>query len=230
LLRELHREPGQRSLALLRSVEEYTMTSPERVAALIEATRYVSRARLPGAIVECGVWRGGSMMTVALTLLELNDTSRNLYMFDTYEGMPPPTEKDKDGAGVPAADLLAVTPQGTGIWCEAGLEEVRSNLLKTGYPPERLHFIKGKVEDTVPHAGLGSIALLRLDTDWYESTRHELHHLYPQLGVGGVLIIDDYGHWQGSKEAVDEYFADPARPPVLLQRVDDTGRLGVKWS
>lgn len=230
-LHELQREQGHFFLHLLRRVEPYTMTSPERVLALREAIRYLSRAGIPGAIVECGVWRGGSMMTVALSLIEMNDTNRDLYLFDTYEGMPPPSEKDKDGCGNPATELLANTPPGTGIWCEAGLEDVRANLLKTGYPPERLHFVKGKVEETLPHHGLGQIALLRLDTDWYESTRHELNQLYPLLVTGGVLIIDDYGHWQGSKAAVDEYFADSSRSPVLLQRVDYTGRIGVKcWS
>mgnify|MGYP006274538439 CR=1 FL=1 len=229
-MRELLREQGQGTIALLRKVEPFTMTSPERVAALVEATRYVSRACVPGAIVECGVWRGGSMMAIALSLLELGDTTRDLFLFDTYEGMSASLDKDKDCSGNLAAQLLANTPAGTDIWCEAGIEEVRANLLMTGYPAERLHFIKGKVEDTLPHAGLGRIALLRLDTDWYESTRHELVLLYPQLVVGGVLIIDDYGHWQGAREAVDEYFANPARQPVLLQRVDYSGRLVIKCS
>lgn len=183
-LRELQCEHGHFFLELLRRVEPYTMTSPERILALSEAVRYLSRAGIHGAIVECGVWRGGSMMTAAMSLIEMNDTNRDLYLFDTYEGMSAPTEKDKDGAGNPASELLANTPLGTGIWCEAGLEDVRANLLKTGYSPERLHFVKGKVEETLPYQGLGQIALLRLDTDWYESTRHELKHLYPLLVAG----------------------------------------------
>lgn len=109
---------------------------------------------------------------------------------------------------------------------------MQANLRRTAYDPARLHYVKGKVEDTIPSSPDGvqapeRIALLRLDTDWYESTRHEMVHLYPRLVPGGVLIIDDYGHWQGSRKAVDEYFAENG-PPLLLNRIDDPGRLAVK--
>ncbi len=100
-------------------------------------------------------------------------------------------------------------------------------MASTGYPEERLHFVKGKVEETIPGDLPGKIALLRLDTDWYESTRHELEHLWPLLVPGGVLIIDDYGHWAGARRAVDEFFADRVDAP-LLNRVDYTARVGVK--
>jgi hypothetical protein len=100
-------------------------------------------------------------------------------------------------------------------------------VLSTGYPADRLHLVQGKVEDTLPGAAPARIALLRLDTDWYESTRHELVHLYPRLVPNGVLIIDDYGDWVGAKEAVDEYFAaQPFQP--FLSRMDHTGRLAIK--
>jgi len=104
---------------------------------------------------------------------------------------------------------------------------VQANLGRTGYPAERIHYVKGKVEETIPATLPSRIALLRLDTDWYESTRHELQHLYPLLSTHGVLIIDDYGHWQGARQAVDEYFAASAEP-VFLHRVDYTARLVVK--
>jgi hypothetical protein len=103
-------------------------------------------------------------------------------------------------------------------WCVAGVQSVRKNVLSTGYPEEKLHLVQGKVEDTLPAAAPERIALLRLDTDWYESTRHELVHLYPRLVPNGVLIIDDYGDWVGAKEAVDEF----------LSRMDNTGRLIIK--
>jgi len=104
---------------------------------------------------------------------------------------------------------------------------VRRNMLGTRYPEKKIHLIKGKVEDTVPQHAPEKIALLRLDTDWYESTKHELVHLYPRLVPNGVLIIDDYGHWQGAREAVDEYFAGQKFKP-LLNRLDYTGRLVIK--
>jgi O-methyltransferase len=103
---------------------------------------------------------------------------------------------------------------------------VRATLLETGYPAERLHLHRGPVEETLPRQSPGPLALLRLDTDWYKSTLHELEHLYPLLAGGGILIIDDYGHWQGARRAVDEYFADS--PPLLLNRIDYTGRIAVK--
>jgi predicted O-methyltransferase YrrM len=110
------------------------------------------------------------------------------------------------------------------VFSESG---VRETVARAGYPAERIHFVKGAVEETIPRTLPGPLALLRLDTDWYQSTRHELVHLYPLLAPGGVLIVDDYGHWQGAARAVDEYFA--AHPPgPLLTRIDYTGRLAVK--
>ena len=209
-------------------VGSYTMTSAERIVALIKATRYVAEYRIPGAIVECGVWRGGSMMAAALTLLDAGDTERDLYLFDTFEGMSEPTAKDRDASGKSASEILAGTRERTGVWCYATLEDVRGAMKTTGYPEARIHMVRGKVESTLPHEGLTQIALLRLDTDWYESTYHELTHLYPMLSLGGVLIIDDYGHWQGSKEATDQYLAEHRDSPVLLHRVDYTGRIAVK--
>jgi hypothetical protein len=85
----------------------------------------------------------------------------------------------------------------------------------------------GKVEDTIPADIPEKIALLRLDTDWYESTKHELIHLFPRLQKGGVLIIDDYGFWKGARKAVDEYFAEN-NIQILLNRIDDTGRMAIK--
>jgi hypothetical protein len=107
------------------------------------------------------------------------------------------------------------------------LADVQANLRSTGYPPERIHYVVGKVEDTLPQAAPERIAILRLDTDWYESTRHELEHLYPRLTAGGVLIIDDYGHWAGARRAVDEFLAR-TESAILLNRIDYTGRIGVK--
>ena len=198
------------------------------MAALCEAVEYLVTHRIPGGILECGVWRGGSMMAVAETLLRLGVRDRDLFLCDTFAGMTPPTVVDVAFDGSPAEALLAAQSPAdpVSVWCVAGLDEVRANLAATGYPSERLHFVRGRVEETLPAAAPKQIALLRLDTDWYESTRHELEHLFPRIPAGGVLIVDDYGHWQGSQRAVDEYFAR-YRTPILLQRIDYTGRLGV---
>lgn len=226
----LHLLPeADRRIAL--AVEPYTCTALERVAALIRAVRYIVRSGIPGAFVECGVWRGGSMMAVALTLLEEKVTDRDLYLFDTFEGMTAPTERDLRADGAPAEVLLATTPRReneSDVWCYAAEAEVRANLSRTAYPSERIHFVRGRVEETLPHSPPLDVAMLRLDTDWYESTKHELTHLYPRIAAGGVLIIDDYGDWQGAREATDEYLRDHPEYRILLYPIDGTGRLAIK--
>jgi len=211
---------------IVTEVRPFSMTSPMRVIALIEAVRYIVRNEIPGALVECGVWRGGSMMAAAMVLQAEGDSSRDLYLYDTYEGMSEPTEQDAWLDGTPAAELLARSPRGAKIWARASLEDVRENMRATGYPEAHTHLIPGRVEDTIPAAAPDSIALLRLDTDWYESTRHELEHLYPRLARHGVLIIDDYGRWKGSRKATDEYF-ETASPRPFLARIDE-GRVIIK--
>jgi O-methyltransferase len=210
-------------------VRSYTMTSAERIFALCEAVRYVHENRIPGDIVECGVWKGGSMMAVADTLIGLGDISRNLHLFDTFTGMSPPSEFDVDAAGAPAETLLNSSDKQTqeSVLCRAALDVVKQALKTTGYPPDKIKYIPGMVEDTIPANAPRRIALLRLDTDWYESTKHELEHLFPRLAQGGVLIIDDYGHWQGAKKAVDEYIDKPD-VRILLNKIDYAGRIAVK--
>jgi len=109
------------------------------------------------------------------------------------------------------------------------MEEARANVLSTGYPAAKMAFVKGKVEDTIPASAPRQIALLRLDTDWFESTYHELVHLYPRLSPGGILIVDDYGYWQGARKAVDRY-VEEQQLKLLLTRVDDSARMSVKMT
>jgi len=228
LLREKYPDFEPSHFDVMRQVQPYTLTSPERIFAVMEATKYITRRRIPGAIVECGVWRGGSMMAAARTLQLLVDTDRELYLFDTFEGMSAPTDHDVDFVGQRAENLLATTERKEdGIWVCVSLEDVQQAVGTVGYPASRIHYVRGKVEDTIPANAPDQIALLRLDTDWYESTRHELEHLYPRLASGGVIIIDDYGHWKGSRQATDEFIA--ATPDFgLLTRIDYTGRLAIK--
>jgi O-methyltransferase len=205
-----------------------TMTSLERMYGLYKAVEYIVQAGVPGDIAECGVWKGGSMVVVAATLLHLGCSDRDLWLYDTYEGMPEPEAMDVQYDDVSAAERLAAAGIKPGdSWGAVGLEEVRANLLATGYPAERLHFVKGMVEETIPAQSPEKIALLRLDTDWYASTRHELEQLYPRLSARGALIIDDYGHWKGSRQAVDEYLS-AVKTPLYLARLDYTGRIAIK--
>jgi hypothetical protein len=208
-------------LRLYERCKPHTMTPIERMYALYKAVEYVVSRDIPGEIVECGVWRGGSSMLAALALQKFGDNSRKIYLFDTFEGMTTPSESDRRYDGVAAAEILEE------VRACAFLEEVEANIGSTGMPKERFVFVPGAVERTIPTADLNAISLLRLDTDWFESTKHELDHLYPQLSEGGVLILDDYGHWEGARKAVDEYFSKLSNAP-LLARIDYTGRMAVK--
>ena len=216
---------------LISFVRGMTMTSMERLISLSRAVDHIVQNKIQGDIVECGVWRGGSMMLMAKKLLQAKDQSRQLFLFDTYEGMAQPGEKDVSAVdNSKAGDIWEQTDKvgdNNSTWCYSALDEVKENLQKTGYNPEKMTFVKGKVEDTLPHPAVGPIALLRLDTDWYESTKHELETLYDKLVPGGVLIIDDYGHWTGSKMAVDEFIAK-RKLNLFLHRIDYTARLAIK--
>jgi len=214
--------------SIMKRARKFSMTSPERLYSVIQSVRYVVAADVPGDFVECGVWRGGCTMAAALTLLSLGRRDMTLHLFDTFEGMTAPTDRDVDYTGVRAGERFARRKiRDSSEWCNASLEDVRANLSGTGYEMSKVVFVKGRVEDTIPEAAPRQISILRLDTDWYESTRHELEHLFPRLSPGGVLIIDDYGHWQGSRQATDEYFATQ-NSKLLLSRIDCTGRMGVK--
>jgi O-methyltransferase len=204
---------------IIKRVKPFTMTSHERLFGLIEAVRYVLAAGIPGGFVECGVYKGGSVMAMALTLMKERVTDRDVYLYDTFAGMTMPTAVD--------VDLHGRAPKTSSTWAIAPEAAVRAAVESTGYPTDRTHYVRGRVEDTLPWGAPDQISLLRLDTDWYESTRHEMIHLFPRLSEGGVLIIDDYGQYRGSKSAVDEYFAQHSIP-ALLHRLDFSGRMCVK--
>ncbi len=212
---------------LLARCAPHTLIGPARLQAVLDAVRYCVRAGIPGAFAECGVWRGGSVLAVLLALTELGVSDREVYLYDTFTGMTAPTEADVSDAEGAALTVWEEAGGQPWEWLAADAATVRDLLLETGYPAARLHLVPGAVEETLPAQAPVQLALLRLDTDWYESTRHELVHLYPRLAPGGVLLIDDYGHWAGARRAVDEYFGAQA-PPVLLARTDYTGRLAVK--
>lgn len=219
--------PGDQEI--LDTIRGLTMTSPARQIALIHSVRYIARNKVPGVFVECGVWRGGSAMAMALALLQEGAADRDIYLFDTFKGMTEPEAVDRMWSGESAGERLNLDSDRSGWdWAVAGLEEVTKNMADTGYPAERIHCVKGPVETTIPaEFAPRDIALLRLDTDWYSSTLHELRHLFPWLVKHGVLMLDDYGWWQGARKAVDEYFSENAEP-VYLHRVDETGRCLIK--
>ena len=166
------------------------------------------------------------MMAAALRLIQLEAADRDLFLFDTFEGMSEPGAEDRNRQGQ-APGQSPMSGVRDDRWCYCPLDEVRNNLSTTSYPVEHLHFVQGTVESTIPDQSPDQIAILRLDTDWYSSTRHELIHLYPRLVRGGVLIIDDYGYWQGARQAVDEYIEQNSLR-LLLHRIDHSARICIK--
>ena len=207
--------------------KKYTMTSKEKMYALYKSVEYVIDAGISGDFVECGVWKGGSAMLMAMALLDRYESNRKIYLYDTFEGMSQPTEYDYKLNGNENAFYQWSTKQKEkhNNWCYAPLQEVKNNISLTKYPKNNLIYVKGKVEQTLKKTKPSKISILRLDTDWYESTKHELIHLFPLLEKNGVLILDDYGYWAGSKKAVDEYFSNKA---ILLNRIQGDARVGIK--
>ncbi|MCC6947036.1 MAG: class I SAM-dependent methyltransferase [Bradyrhizobiaceae bacterium] len=220
-------ETTDRERHLIEKYAEYTMTGRYRPWTLLRAVEYIDCNEIPGDIVECGVWRGGLMMMVK-EARSASNVARSLYLFDTFTGMPEPIQLDVNYRGESAQEKYAERRKSDHTnWAYASLDEVRSNFLRFNLDLQNVFFVAGKVEDTLrDESNLPKqIAILRLDTDFYESTKAELEILYPRLVPGGILIVDDYGHWLGAKRAVDEYFSD--RRPLLLP-VDYSCRMAVK--
>ena len=232
---EIHKRNNQKmefyegDLNIINFVKPYTLTSNERIFALIESVRYVIKNNIPGDFVECGVWKGGSVMTMAKVLLE-QEQERDIHLFDTFVGMTKPTDEDKNIIGDKAEDIFEKMRinDNSSEWCNISLNDVKKNIFSSGYNNEKFHFIVGKVEETIPSLAPEKISLLRLDTDWYESTKHELIHLFPRLSKGGIIIIDDYWSWSGSRKATEEYFSQN-NITIFLKTIDPFGGvIGVK--
>jgi hypothetical protein len=215
----------------LEIVRPHTLTLSDGVEAawaLWQSIEHVVRNRIPGDIVECGVWSGGSMLLAALALRHFGDTSRRLWLYDTFAGIPRPEAIDRRWDGVPALPTWEHHQRNGGRWCYGGGQDhVRRVLSLSGYPETNVVFVEGLVEDTLPATRPDRIGLLRLDTDLYSSTYHELSHLYPMLSACGILLIDDYGTFEGVRLATDRFVAEQPLP-LFLARIDVAVRLAVK--
>jgi len=213
--------------AILVAAKGLSMTSPIAQWEFIQAIRYIEDNGIPGDIVECGVWRGGNLVIAGLLRKHLG-FDRQIWGFDTFAGMTGPTASDFK----PAEDLnvekkfLSLQRGDHNEWCFASEEEVLRNF-EARVGNRNLRTVKGPVEETLARMANvpNQIAVLRLDTDFYESTKAELAVLYPRLAKGGVLIVDDYGEWAGARKAVDEHFAGQS---IWLHYVTHTVRLMIK--
>jgi hypothetical protein len=211
---------------ILTRVKPITMTSAGRLSGIAIAMRYLRANQIEGDVVECGVWAGGSIAAAALLGVE-DFPLRKYWLFDTFEGMTRPSVHDPKEAKEGYLKTKHQSDEGSN-WCEVNETQVRDNLINVGVDISKCIFVAGDVAHTLRQDNLPSkIALLRLDTDWYESTLIELENLYPRLVPGGVLIIDDYGHWEGARKAVDEYFKKQILQPLLIP-LDYTGRICIK--
>jgi len=179
-----------------------TMCSKERIQSLQNTLHKINN--LDGHIVECGTWRGGLAALMLQHILD-NKLNKLLFIYDTFEGMPEPGDKDHPDALRRYSELKDGEYSD---WCRAGIDVVRDTLRQvTKTYSDHCYLIEGKVEDTLEGFGPESIALCRLDTDWYSSTKVEMEVLYPKVVKGGYIIVDDYSDWPGCKLAVDEYLS-----------------------
>ncbi|MBM4273945.1 MAG: hypothetical protein FJ134_05735 [Deltaproteobacteria bacterium] len=198
---------------LMSTVRPYTLLSYARLNNLYEMSRFLEREKMPGAFVELGVCNGGS--AGILGNAARGNPQRQVWLFDSWEGLPEPGPDDLTSSGRPGAKGM----------CLGSLERVKELLFnKLNLAEDRMHLMKGWFNVTLPavKAKIGPIALLHLDSDWYESTKFCLEELYDQVVPGGFIVIDDYGYWTGCKKAVDEFLANKGLHPELVQ-VDHTG-------
>jgi O-methyltransferase len=218
-------------VSLIHKVNPHTVpfaSGVEAPWALYQSIEYIVRHGIPGDIVECGVWSGGSMLLAAHALLHFGDTSRRIWLYDTFTGVPKPEAVDARWDGVPVLPTWEHHNKTGGRWAYGGTQEhVREVVCSSGYPVDQFVFVEGMVEETLQATRPESISLLRLDTDLYRSTYLELVHLYPMISAGGILLLDDYGGFQGVRVAVDQYF-DETRQPIFLSRINAGVRLAVK--
>lgn len=222
-------EASETDIALISEALIISMTGPERLWALLQSVRYLEANEISGDFVECGVWKGGSSFLMAKALQMLGGADRNLWLFDTFNGVVEPTERDIALDGTSAKVLMERDKdrkKTSDIWAIAPETEVRDNMSRSGYPLRQISFVRGDVKDTLQSETLPPVALARLDTDWYDSTKHELAMIMPSMVSGGVVIVDDYGHFSGSRQAVDEWLREANLKP-LLNRIDYTGRLWI---
>jgi len=214
---------------LINLVKSYTMTPQIRIYSLIKALKHINQKKILGDYVECGVWKGGNIILFKKIMELSNDYSRKIFAYDTFEGMTEPDENDFDISKNLNAKFLMNNDKDkkTNIWGVCSLENVKDNIQSNAKNIDNIKFIKGPVEQTLAvQINLPEkISLLRLDTDWYSSTKKELEILYKKVSPGGIIIIDDYGHWGGSKKAVDEFFSNKY---VWMHYIDYACRLIIK--
>ena len=189
--------------SFIKLVEPYTMTSTPKIIELYNSLEYIRENNIDGDIIECGVWKGGNILGI-IEYLNYHNMNKKVWLFDTFNGMTEPEDCDFDMGNNKAKDMMDIPV----VFAFSPIDDVKDVLSKSKYNKDLIEYVIGDVSETLLNIDNipEKISLLRLDTDWYKSTKDELIHLYPKLVDKGVLIVDDYGHWSGSRLAVDEFF------------------------
>ena len=198
-----HDAKNPRRALLFFKVLPYTMVSYERLVNAYALAQRTEEEKLQGAFMECGVWKGGA----AAAMASAANPGRQIWLFDSFEGLPEPTLYDGARAKEYAGNKISGTLDSIGK-CVGPLEDVQRLFFRIlRLPGDTIHIEQGWFQDTLPAAKkqVGPIALLRMDADWYESTRCILENLFDSVVQGGYVIIDDYYCWEGCKKAVDEF-------------------------
>lgn len=198
------RVAGDEFLHIYETVRSRTMLPMERLFDLYLSCRYVDAAAIRGAIVEVGVWKGGALATALLTSPE---NGRSVVGFDTFEGHLLPESDEFDIRGENMRERYLLETQHGESWAAADADECFDFLSSVTAEPQRIQLIPGDIRETLPVWNAEEIAILRVDCDWYAETKLSLEVLWPCLALGGVLILDDYGHHSGQKRATDEFFS-----------------------
>ena len=210
-------------LLLVKKVYSYTMVSYQRLSNVYVLAELAEKNKIDGAFVECGVWKGGCSAVMAF-VAEKAKSNRKVWLFDSFEGLPEPTKEDgnmaKDYANNKAGGKLKTINE-----CVSSLEDVKEVFFKIlKINPQNIVIKKGWFQNTLPVAKneIGPISILRLDGDWYDSTKCCLDNLYDNVIISGYIIIDDYGHWEGTRRALDEFLKE-RKIKINLIKVDYTG-------
>ena len=201
---------------LLARISPYTMLNYARLKNVYTLSKRVIERKVEGGFVECGVWKGGCIGTMGLAARKMGE-ERELWLFDSFEGLKKPTEKDgQKGRLYKEGRLLGISTEG----CITKKEEVEDLLFfRLNFKGEVVHIIEGWIEDTLPvyKERIGKISILRIDLDFYKSTKFCLYQLYDSVASGGYIIIDDYYDWEGCKTAVDEFIREKGLQPEIIQ-------------
>lgn len=210
-------------IALFKKVYPYTMVGFKRLSNVYELAKDIEKNKISGAFVECGVWKGGCIAAMAFVASKAS-SQRKIWLFDSFEGLPEPTEKDgfeaKNYSGDKSSGKLETINKCVGL--VEDVNKIFFDVLRI--KPENVVIKKGWFQDTFPieKNKIGPISILRLDGDWYESTKCCLANLYDIVIPGGYIIMDDYGHWEGARRAAEEFFAFKNIKPDLI-KIDYTG-------